>query len=283
MIGALEGRQVLVTGATGGIGRVVSRNLADAGAALVLVGRDAGRLATLRDSLGPAHRWLAFDVSDRAAWEEAAPDLAPDGRLHGLVAAAAVLGPIGLPDRVAIDEFARTLEVNVVGTMLAVRSSLVHMEEGSSIVTFSGGGGTAPLERYDAYAASKAAVVRLTENLARELADRRIRVNSVAPGFVVTDIHRATLAAGPDTAGEEYFERTRRAVADGSGDSPEPAAQLVAFLLSEASDGVSGRLLSARWDPWGEAEFVRRLRQEPDLATLRRIDDQAFTAVRGGC
>src|SRR5205807_10434571 len=102
------------------------------------------------------------------------------------------------------------LEVNVVGTLAAIHASVPALSASSgAIVTFSGGGATAPLARYDAYAASKAAVVRLSENLAGELARRGVRINCVAPGFVATGIHESTLAAGPALAGADYFEHTR--------------------------------------------------------------------------
>src|SRR5205807_9146574 len=108
----------------------------------------------------------------------------------------------------------RTLDVNVVGTLLAIRYSLPALRAGGgSIVTFGGGGATAPLPRFDAYAASKAAVARLSENLAETISP--VRINCVAPGFVVTRMHELTLAAGPGAAGRDYHERTRREVAQG--------------------------------------------------------------------
>jgi 3-oxoacyl-[acyl-carrier protein] reductase len=142
------------------------------------------------------------------------------------------------------------------------------------IVAFSGGGATGPLSRYDAYAASKAATARLVENLAGD----GLRINAVAPGFVATRMHEATLAAGPEDAGAEYYARTQRDLESG-GTPPEVAADLVAFLLSDAARGIAGRLISAPWDPWREPAFQERLRRERDLATLRRIDDQFFTTA----
>jgi 3-oxoacyl-[acyl-carrier protein] reductase len=141
-------------------------------------------------------------------------------------------------------------------------------------VTFSGGGGTAPLARFDAYAASKAAVVRLTENVATEGA----RVNCVAPGFIATDIHEATLAAGPEAVGEDYYERTKEEL-DSGGANLENVCQLVSFLLSASAREIRGKLIAAQWDPWREPEFQRRLATEADLATLRRIDDFGFGAL----
>jgi NAD(P)-dependent dehydrogenase (short-subunit alcohol dehydrogenase family) len=153
------------------------------------------------------------------------------------------------------------------------------IDAGGSIVTFSGGGATGPLPRYDAYAVSKSAVVRLTENLAEDLDGLGVRVNAIAPGFVPTAMHRATLEAGPERAGPTYFQRTAEAVESGSGDSPRLAAELTAFLMSDASEGITGRLISARWDPWREPAFQSQLRSDPHLAKLRRIDNQFFRAV----
>ena len=118
-------------------------------------------------------------------------------------------------------------------------------------------------------------MVRLAENLAVELAVDAVRVNCVAPGFVATAIHRATIEAGPQLAGNDFYERTRQTLEKG-GDSPELAAELTAFLLSDDAKGITGRLISARWDPWQGAAFRERLRNDPNLGMLRRIDDQAF-------
>lgn len=275
-----RGRRILVTGATGGIGRHVASRLAYDGADLVLVARDSDRLEELRRQLPSGdHRCSPFDVRDVRAWEKAANAIASGGNLHGVVTAAGRVTPIGSLGEWSPEEFRETFEVNVMGTLLALLATRPLLTDGAACVTFSGGGGTSPLPRYDAYAASKAAVVRLTENLAVDLRDSGIRFNAVAPGFVITDMHRHTLAAGPERAGAGYFERTKLAVEDGTGDSPDLAASLVSFLLSPASLGITGKLVSARWDPWRDESFQERLRTERDLATLRRIDDQFYRSV----
>jgi 3-oxoacyl-[acyl-carrier protein] reductase len=278
---ALDGRRVLVTGASRGIGRVVSFTLAAHGAHLALAARDRGALERVAGELtGGPHDVVALDVTDEAAWMRARQRIAPDGVLHGVVAAAGVLAPVGPPGSWDVGRFRATLDVNVTGTLLAILVALDALQAvAGSVVTFSGGGATSPLPGYDAYAASKAAVVRLTENLAVELADSGVRVNSVAPGLVATAMHDVTLTAGPDAVGTDYYERTRRAMHDGESDPPELAAELVRFLLSDASVGITGKLLSARWDPWRDGGFQQRLRTDKALATLRRIDDHFFTAA----
>jgi 3-oxoacyl-[acyl-carrier protein] reductase len=88
-------------------------------------------------------------------------------------------------------------------------------------------------------------------------------------------MHDETLAAGPEGAGTDYYERTQTQLKEG-GASVSEAAELVAFLLDEASRGITGRVISAQWDPWREDDFRGRLRGDPALGKLRRIDEQFF-------
>jgi NAD(P)-dependent dehydrogenase (short-subunit alcohol dehydrogenase family) len=271
----LTGRVVLVTGGSRGIGLASARVLAERGARLVLVARTAEALEEASASLpGSGHSWLAFDVSDEDAWRRHVVDL---DDLAGLVTAAGVLEPVGVIGSYSPAAFRRTLEVNVLGTQLAVHSCLPALREGGgAIVTFGGGGATSPLPRFDAYASSKAAVARLTENLASALAPEGITVNCVAPGFVVTRIHEATLAAGPAVAGVDYYERTRQEI-DGGGFPASEAAELVCLLLEGVS--FTGKIVSAQWDPWRERHFHERLASDAAFATVRRIDGASFETV----
>jgi NAD(P)-dependent dehydrogenase (short-subunit alcohol dehydrogenase family) len=266
-VSPLHGR-VLVTGGSMGIGLAVAQALARRGAALTLVARGAPALERACAELpGAGHRWHAMDVADEHAWANL--DSEP---LRGLVCAAAVLEPVGTLGEYSLSEFRHTLEVNVCGTLFAVHRCLEALRKGDgSVVTFSGGGGTAPFPRFDAYAASKAAVVRLSENLAVELAP--IKVNCIAPGFVATRMHETTLQAGPGRAGAEYFERTQRELAAGAVPASE-AAELACALLDEVP--FTGKLVSAQWDPWRDEAFRQRLAAEPSLGTVRRIDGVQF-------
>ncbi|HMC78465.1 MAG TPA: SDR family oxidoreductase, partial [Vicinamibacterales bacterium] len=129
---------------------------------------------------------------------------------------------------------------------------------------------TNPLPRVSAYAASKAAIVRFAESLALEVKDDRIDVNSIAPGALNTRMMEELLAAGPETVGAGFFERMKR-IADEGGTPLDKGAALTVFLASAASDGITGKLLSAVWDPWATLPARLADLDRTDVYTLRRI------------
>jgi len=138
------------------------------------------------------------------------------------------------------------------------------------IIQLSGGGATNPMPRISAYAVSKAAIVRFAESLAEEVREFNIDVNSIAPGALNTRMLEEVLAAGPDKVGAEFFNRSVKQKQSG-GAGLERGAALAVFLASDASDGITGKLISAMWDNWEHwPEHVTELGSS-DIYTLRRI------------
>ena len=171
----------------------------------------------------------------------------------GLIVAAGAFGAIGAFEQTESALWWGTLRANVFGLYALAKHGLPLLERGSRprIITFSGGGAFGTFPRYSAYATSKAAVVRLTECLADELRPRGIAVNAVAPGMVATEIHKATLEAGPDRAGVEHFERTRAVVSAGSVPMEVPVdCVLFAFARLRRSHR---KTIAADFDPWRRA------------------------------
>jgi NAD(P)-dependent dehydrogenase (short-subunit alcohol dehydrogenase family) len=279
MNGILNGRSAIVTGGSQGLGLEIARAFLRAGARVLLCARDGAALERARDELARGAkppgdvRSMAADVSrpaDAARIVQSALDAF--GPVQILVNNAGVYGPFGRTEEADWSEWVRAVEINLFGSVLLCRALLPHFRSRryGKIVQLSGGGATGPLPRIGAYAASKAAVVRFAETLAEEVREDGIDVNSIAPGALNTRLLDAVLDAGPDRVGSAFYRRALRQ-RDGGGASPVRAAELAVFLASAASDGITGRLISAVWDPWEHLpEHAAELR-ESDVYTLRRI------------
>ena len=275
----LAGRRILITGASQGFGLAVAERCLAEGAEVAVCARSAEQIdraaAALRARARDGQRVVAMtcDVSNPAAVDEMVARTERElGALDGLVNNAGIYGPKGLIEDVDWAEWARAIEINIYGTVLPCRAVLPRFRSrgAGKIVNLSGGGATAPLPRLSAYAAAKAAVVRFTETLAEELRGTRIDVNAVAPGALNTRLLDEVLAAGPDKVGKAFYERSVRQKAEG-GAPLDKGAALCAFLLSPESDGITGRLLSAVWDPWADLPGRRDELAQSDIYTLRRI------------
>jgi NAD(P)-dependent dehydrogenase (short-subunit alcohol dehydrogenase family) len=276
---ALSGRTALITGGTRGLGLEIARAYLDAGVAgLCICGRDrdAVELATaeLDERAAPGQRVLG-EVADVSAPEDVRRLV--DGAVAGLdgltilVCNAGVYGPKGNIVEASWAEWARAIEINLFGSVLPARAVATHFAERGygKVIQLSGGGATGPLPGLSAYAASKAAVVRFAETLACELREQRVDVNAIAPGALNTRLLTEVLAAGPERVGADFHRRALAQREDG-GVPLRRGAELAVFLGSAASDGITGKLLSAVWDPWSELP-ERRTELDSDLFTLRRI------------
>ena len=275
----LEGRAALITGANRGLGFAIARAYVAAGASVLMCARDDELLERARsevEALAHAGQQVlarTADVSRRADVERvanAALEAFPD--LQILVNNAGVYGPMGPIEEVDWNGWVHAIEINLFGSILMCRALLPHFKSRryGKIVQLSGGGATNPLPRISAYAASKAAIVRFAETLAEEVRDDHIDVNSMAPGALNTRLLDEVLAIGPGRVGQAFYERSLKQKEQG-GTPLDKGAGLAVFLGSAASDGITGKLLSAVWDPWADLQAHRAGLDGTDLYTLRRI------------
>ncbi|MEW6754279.1 MAG: SDR family oxidoreductase [Candidatus Latescibacterota bacterium] len=269
----LEGRRALVTGGGRGIGRAIAVELARQGARVAVLARTRTELAeTLRQVRGTGAEgcFVVADVAQAAQVEAAVGGLLADwGGVDILVNNAGAQGPIGPVHEVPVQAWLQAVQVNLVGCFLCARLVLPGMiaRRNGKVINLSGGGAVSPRPRFSAYSASKAAVVRFTETVAAEVAEYGIDVNAVAPGAVNTRMLAETLAAG-EAAGAPALAEARRQQESG-GTDPRRAARLVAYLASPRSSGLTGRLLSAVWDPWEDLDVAAVMASE--AYTVRRI------------
>jgi NAD(P)-dependent dehydrogenase (short-subunit alcohol dehydrogenase family) len=275
----LTGRTAIITGASQGLGRAIALAYVKAGASVAICARDRVALDDMRRELaaiaGPSQTIIAevADVSSEADVHRfVALAIKTVGQVDILVNNAGVYGPLGPIDEIDWQEWVRAIEVNLFGSILFCRALLPHFKEHrrGKIIQLSGGGATNPLPRISAYAASKAAIVRFAETLAEEVREWGIDVNSIAPGALNTRLLDEVLAAGPERVGKNFFERSTKQKETG-GAGFDRGVDLALFLGSSASDGITGKLISAVWDPYPEfAQHAGDLK-ESDVYTLRRI------------
>lgn len=275
----LQGRSALITGSNQGLGRAIAEEYVRQGASVALCARDTKLLvetaAALAPLAGPGQTITtrSCDVSRKSEVESliawATTELPT---LDILVNSAGIYGPKGLLEDNDWDEWLRTIEINLMGTALLFRGIVPHLRRrgAGKIIQLSGGGATSPMPRISAYAASKAAVVRLVETVALELAPAHIDVNAIAPGALNTRMLDEVLAAGPQAVGEDFYKKALQQ-RDNGGAPLSRGADLAVFLASRASDGITGRLLSAVWDQWQELPQRREELAKSDIFTLRRI------------
>jgi 3-oxoacyl-[acyl-carrier protein] reductase len=273
----LKGVNALITGGSQGLGKAIAGRFLAEGANAVLCARGEKALLATRDELAkqfPSQKVLAkvCDVSSETQVNElVAFALRELGPLHVLVLNAGIYGPMGATESVSLEEWRRAMDINLYGVLLPCRAAIPHFKKAGrgKIVVLSGGGATNPLPNISAYAASKAAVVRLVETLAEELKDFHVEVNAIAPGALVTRLVDEVLAAGPEKVGAAFYEKNKQWKNKGA--TPlELGANLAVYLASAKSDGITGKLISAQWDPW---EKLHELKGDlsGDIYTLRRI------------
>jgi NAD(P)-dependent dehydrogenase (short-subunit alcohol dehydrogenase family) len=274
----LKGLNALVTGGSQGLGRAIVEHYLREGANVALCARNDRELAAAREELCrtfPARRVLArrTDVSIEPQVNDlVAFALRELGSLQALVLNAGIYGPMGPTESVDLTKWRQAIDINLFGVLLPCRAVIPHFKSAGrgKIVVLSGGGATNPLPNISAYAASKAAVVRLVETLAEELKAHHVDVNAIAPGALATRLVDEVLAAGPEKVGAAFYEKNRQWKEKGA-TSLDLGASLAVYLASAESDGITGRLISAQWDPWQKLQEHREDLARSDIYCLRRI------------
>jgi NAD(P)-dependent dehydrogenase (short-subunit alcohol dehydrogenase family) len=275
----LKNCNALVTGGSQGLGKAIAEQFIREGANVLICARDEKRLSSTRAELeklaAPGQRVLAkpCDVSsEEQTGALTAFALKELGSLQVLVNNAGIYGPMGPTETIAWKDWTRSIEINLYGVLLPTRALIPHFKRaaGGKIIILSGGGATNPLPNISSYAAAKAAVVRLMETLAEELKPYHIDVNAIAPGALNTRFLEEVLAGGNERVGEAFYAKALKQKESG-GVPLEKGARLCVYLASAQSDGITGKLISAQWDPWEKLHEHKDELAKSDIYALRRI------------
>ena len=272
----LKGKVVLVTGAGRGLGRLLASSLARAGAAVGLIARSATELETAVDEVRHSGGIALAAQADLANGREAAAAITHLrerlGRLDVLINNAGICGPVGPMWEVDAIEWWKTFDINVGGSFLASRLVLPGMIEARRgiIINIASYAGIYRWPLVSAYSASKAALTKLSENLAAETRRYGIAVFSVDPGLLPIGLSAPALTSTADeTTSEGRFQKwIRDQLATGHGADPEQAARLVLTLASGRANRLSGRHVTVRDSIDVLLANINRIERE-DLQTLR--------------
>lgn len=245
MSGALAGRRILITGAAKGIGLATAKRFVDEGAVIAALDKDHPALAAIRVYSGDRLRAaLDVDVAEPEAVERAVETCALAlGGLDGVVNAAGI-DLVADIEAMELAQWSRVLAVNLTGPMLVMRVAFPHLRAsgGGTIVNVSSGAGLSPLKHRTAYCASKAGLQMASKALAMEAAEFGIRINTICPGAVETELFRSGIDAAPDPKAAYEAVRTRYALQRIA--APEEIAAAILWLTSAESSYVTGTAIA---------------------------------------
>jgi len=235
----LEGKTVLITGASRGIGAAMAEHFAEQGARLVISGRSAGvvELGARLRAAGFAVEAIVGDVTEDSH-ARALVQLCRSkfGCINALINNAGILsaGKLGM---VRPDDVRRMFEVNVFAainlTQYAIRA--FPLGKGGAVINLASIAGTHGIDGITAYSASKAAIIGFTQAAAKELAPQNIRVNAIAPGFIDTDMAHQVSPV--------WFQKRVESIRMGRIGQPADIARCAAFLASDDSAYITGQIL----------------------------------------
>jgi len=254
--------KIVLTGASSGIGKFLADSL------------EAKKNELCRIARSPQSGFsFQCDVSDWQAVKNCSEHVSAKWEsLDALICCAGIQEPIGPAMEIDPLVWRKNLGVNLDGTFFAIRAFHSLFKKNGArakVICFSGGGATGARPNFAAYGVAKTGVVRLVEMLAAEWQNEMADINAVAPGAIFTKMTGEVLKSGAKLAGQKEFEQASKLPRD-SAEVLGKVLGLVEFLLSSHSDGVSGKLISAVWDPW---EKFPDLKSDlaGDVYTLRRI------------
>ena len=229
----IEGKVVVITGASSGLGKAAARHLADSGARVALAARRTDRLETLADEItqnGGSALPVTTDVTERKQVESLV-DAAVDafGRIDVMLNNAGIM-PVSPLDRLNVDEWDRMIDVNLKGVLYGIAAALPYMREQASghIINVASDAGHKVHPSEAVYAATKHAVRALSEGLRQEVKPYGLRTTIISPGAVESEL--------PDTVPEEDVAEEMRALYDEHALSPDSFARAVAFAIEQPEE-----------------------------------------------
>jgi NAD(P)-dependent dehydrogenase (short-subunit alcohol dehydrogenase family) len=270
---SIRGNVALVVGASGAIGQAIALELAREGAIVALTSRSELKSGLMGEisALSARCKWFQLDVRRSASVEQIVSQVDRElGPLKILINASGAYGPIGPVAENDPGSWEDAVQTNLVGAFNLVHAvvPLMSGHGGGRIIHFSGGGGAYGRPFFSCYSSCKAAMIRFTESVAKELQEKNIFMNAIAPGPVKSRMWEELRTAGPAAGGDAL--RELESMDKTGGVSAERAAKL-AVVLAGTKSAITGRVISAVWDDWEHLDLYASELKDSEAWTLRRV------------
>ena len=270
----LSGKISIVTGSSRGIGKEIAKQFAKEGSFVVVLSRSKKNIEEtvkeIKEAGGNAMS-IQTDISNNFQVKSLVKEVIKKrAKIDILVNSAAHLKPIGPISEIDTDEWVNSVKTNLFGTFYFIKNVVPYMikQRSGKIINLAGGGAFNPFPNFSAYSSSKAAIVRLTETLSKELKKYNIFINGISPGAIKTKMTEEVIEYGK-MSGDEYAKAMQ--VMSTGGANIDNVLKLAIFLASNDSDGLSGKTISAQWD---DLNFIKQninKIQDSDKFTMKRI------------
>jgi len=262
-----------ISGATGYVGLKLTEHLAGQGKDLILSGRNKNGLQELVKIMSERYphqnfRSLICDLAVPESWSSAIEFL-NDFTVHEYINCSGVQGQLGQSSGILYEEMKDVFNVNLFSSIFFTNyfSSKINVGNNLSIIHFSGGGSTTPRPFFMSYSLSKTSLLRFVENFALE--NSNIKINAIAPGVLPSKM-QAEVLENESLRDSRDFVMSRKSILDENYDFTK-LLSLCDFLLTDRSDGITGKLVSVEWDSWEKWPNHLDQLNSSDLYTLRRI------------
>ena len=262
-------KKIIILGSSGSIGSYLCQKLSNHFKIIATVRKESD-LEMINDKNNITA--LKVDFKKKKDIEQFISKLQDEKDLYGLINCYGVQHPIGKFKNVKFEEWENNIIINFNNFAFFLHKFLNLKNKVKKIIVFSGGGVTFPRKYFSAYAISKISLYKYVEILSEELNKDNIDLNLIAPGTIKSKMTKEVIDFG-SSLGNEY-DNSLKTVNDG-GQSKKKIFDLCQLLLSEKSNGLSGRLFAAQWDNL-EKYDMSQLIKDKNLFTMRRIDEKYF-------
>lgn len=249
---ALQNQHIIITGATGGIGYEVAKEVVKCGGHVTVTGRNDEKLAALKEECATINKdakvaVVVADLNEDEGRQRIVSQARKEiGDITGLVNSAGIIGG-GPLDQLNEEELRKVMELNFFSTILFTQTVYEHMkEDGGSIVNLSSLSGLRGTHGNTAYSGSKFAITGFTQSFAYEAIEHGIRVNAVCPGYVDTSMGQEAIRSKGEREGRSYEEQRELAeqgIPSSRLSTPEEVARSIVYLLTDASENIIGESL----------------------------------------